>query len=136
MVALIPESHQDLLERRVFITATTLMADGTPQSSVVWWDYDGDTIRINTATGRQKEKNLLNNPKITILAVDPDNGYRWLEIRGEVESITPEGGRDHIEKLSWKYENQKYYDGFNQWTKPEDETRLVVKIRPVRVRVS
>jgi PPOX class probable F420-dependent enzyme len=134
MVALIPESHQDLLERRVFVVATTLMPDGTPQSSVIWWDYDGDYIRMNTATGRQKEKNLLKNPKITLVAVDPDNGYRYIEIRGVVESVTPEGGREHIEKLSWKYENQKYYGGFNQWSKPEDETRLIVNIRPTRVR--
>src|SRR5215207_2684187 len=107
MVALIPESHQDLLERRVFVVATTLMPDGTPQSSVIWWDYDGDYIRMNTATGRQKEKNLLDNPKITLVALDPDHGYRYIEIRGVVESVTPEGGREHIEKLSWKYENQK-----------------------------
>ena len=134
MVALIPDSHQDLLDRRVFVTATTLMPDGTPQSSVVWWDYEGDLIRVNTARGRQKEKNLLRNPKITLLAVDPDDGYRWLEIRGVVESITEEGGRDHIEKLSRKYENQKYYGGFNTRRNPEDETRVIVNIRPVRVR--
>lgn len=136
MVALVPESHQDLLERRVFVVATTLMPDGTPQSSVIWWDYDGDYIRMNTATGRQKEKNLLDNPKITLVALDPDNGYRYIEIRGVVESVTEEGGREHIEKLSWKYENQKYYGGFNTWANPDDETRLIVNIRPTRVRTA
>lgn len=136
MVALIPDTHQDLLDRPIYVVATTLMPDGTPQSSVVWWDYEGDTIRLNTVRGRQKDKNLQRDPRITILAVDPANGYHWLEVRGVVESVVEEGGRDHIEKLSWKYQNEKYYGGFNKVRKPEDETRLIVNIRPVRVRHS
>jgi len=133
MVALIPASHQDLLDRLIYVVATTLMPDGTPQSTVVWWDYQGDTIRINTARGRQKEKNLVRDPRITLMAVDPQDGYHWVEIRGVVESMIEEGGRDHIEKLSWKYENQKYYGGYQKTKKPEDETRLIVNIRPVKV---
>jgi PPOX class probable F420-dependent enzyme len=136
MVALIPETHQDLLDRPIFVVVTTLMPDGQPQSTVVWWDYDGDYVRFNTAKGRQKEKNLLDNPKVTILALDPQNGYHWLEIRGEVESITEAGGREHIEKLSQKYTGQKYYGGFNNYSKPEDETRLIVNIRPKKVTVN
>jgi len=133
MIALIPETHQDLLERPIFVVATTVMPDGQPQSTVVWWDDEGDFVRINTARGRQKEKNLLRNPKITLMAVDPDDGYHWLEIRGVVDSMTEEGGVEHIEALSRKYNNgQGYYGGYTQ-KKPEDETRLIVYIRPLKV---
>jgi PPOX class probable F420-dependent enzyme len=133
MVAMIPTSHQDLLDRPIYVVATTIMADGQPQSTVVWFDYDGDTIRINTTEGRQKPRNLRRNPKITLLALDPNDGFHWLEIRGVVEEITPDGGVEHIEKLSRKYTGRGYYGDFNTRTTPAEETRLVVKIRPVKV---
>ena len=129
----IPDSHKALLDGPVYVVATTVMPDGQPQSTVVWWDSEGDYVRINTARGRQKEKNLLDNPKITIIAVDPKDPYHFLEVRGVVESISEAGGQDHIEKLSWKYTGQKYYGGFNNWKKPEDEIRLVVNIRPTKI---
>ena len=133
MTLSIPDSHKALLEDPVYVVATTVMPDGQPQSTVVWWDSEGDYIRINTARGRQKDKNLLTNPKITIMAVDPKDPYHFLEVRGTVESIVEEGGREHIEKLSWKYMGQKYYGGYNKWKKPEDETRLIVNIRPTKI---
>jgi PPOX class probable F420-dependent enzyme len=133
MNPLIPDTHKDLLEGPIYVVATTVMPDGQPQSSVVWWDYDGDFVRINTTRGRQKEKNLMKNPKITIIAVDPKNPYHWLEVRGVVDSMVEAGGRDHIESLSMKYTGQKYYGGFNKTVKPEDQVRVIVNIRPTRV---
>lgn len=133
MVAMIPASHQDLLDRPIYVVATTLMPDGQPQSTVVWWDYDGDFIRINTAEGRQKPRNIRRDPKITLLALDPNNGFHWLEIRGVVEEMTTEGGVEHIEALSRKYTGHGYYGDFNTHSSPETETRLLVKIRPVKV---
>jgi PPOX class probable F420-dependent enzyme len=130
---MIPASHQDLLDRPIYVVATTLMPDGQPQSTVVWWDYDGDFIRINTAEGRQKPRNIRRDPKITLLALDPNNGFHWLEIRGVVEEMTTEGGVEHIEALSRKYTGHGYYGDFNTHSSPETETRLLVKIRPVKV---
>lgn len=130
---MIPESHKDLLEGQVYAVATTVMPDGQPQSTVVWVDYDGTYVRMNTAKGRQKARNIAQNPKVTIMLMDPQNPYHWLEIRGLVEQMTEEGGREHIETLSHKYTGQKYYGGFNTRTDPDKETRLLVKIKPVRV---
>ena len=123
----IPDTHKDLVEKPYYAIVTTVMPDGQPQSTVVWADYDGNNIRFNTARGRQKDKNLIDNPKVTLVIVDPGNGFHWLEVRGTAE-ITEEGGREHIEALSWKYTDQKYYGGFNNYSTPESETRVVVTI--------
>lgn len=128
----IPDSHKDLFEKPYYAVVTTVMPDGQPQSTVVWADYDGEHVRFNTARGRQKDKNLQANPKVTLVIVNPNDGYNWIEVRGTAE-VTEAGGREHIESLSWKYMGQKYYGGFNQWSKPEDETRLVVTIRATKV---
>ena len=129
---IIPDSHKDLVEKPYFAVVTTVMPDGQPQSTVVWADYDGKNIRFNTARGRQKDKNLLENPKVTLVIVDPNNGFHWLELRG-IAHVTEEGGREHIEKLSHKYTGQKYYGGFNTYSTPESETRLLVTIEETKL---
>ena len=123
----IPDTHKDLVEKPYYAIVTTVMPDGQPQSTVVWADYDGNNIRFNTARGRQKDKNLQDNPKVTLVIVDPTNGFHWLELRGIAE-VTEEGGREHIEALSHKYTGQKYYGGFNTYSTPESETRVIVTI--------
>ncbi|MFN8373721.1 MAG: PPOX class F420-dependent oxidoreductase [Anaerolineae bacterium] len=133
MTLMIPDSHKDLLEGPVYVTLTTVMPDGQPQSSVVWWDGDDNYILINTARGRQKEKNMTRNAKVTIMAIDPQNPYRWLEVRGVVEDISEDGGVEHIEKLSRKYVNRGYYGDFAPAERRQQETRLVVRIRPTKV---
>jgi PPOX class probable F420-dependent enzyme len=134
MAEQIPDELKDLLERPIYPVVTTVMPDGQPQSTVVWADYDGEFVRINTVRGRQKDRNLRRNPKVTLVFVDPDNAYRWMEVRGEVESMTEQGGVDHIESLSRKYNNgQKYYGGWNTRTTPATETRVIVNIRPTKV---
>ncbi len=133
MTATIPESHRDLLDGPVYVVATTVMPSGQPQSTIVWWDSEGDFVRINTVVGRQKEKNLARNSKITIMAVDPKDPYRWMEVQGTVDFMVEEGGREHIESLSHKYTGQKYYGGYNKTTRPEDQTRVIVNIRPTKV---
>ena len=111
MVANIPVSHHDLLDRRVFVTMTTLLPDGTPHSSVVWVDYEGDFIRINTTKARQKYRDLERDGRITLLWFDPDDPYRWLEVRGVVTELTEEGAVDHINFLSGRYVNRPDYYG-------------------------
>ena len=128
----IPDTHKDLVEKPYYAIVTTVMPDGQPQSTVVWADYDGEYIRFNTARGRQKDKNLIDNPKVTVVIVDPTNGFHWLEVRGTAE-VTEEGGREHIEALSHKYTGQKYYGGFNTHSNPETEKRLLVRIHATKL---
>lgn len=82
----IPDSHKDLFEKPVYAVVTTVMPDGQPQSTVVWADMKDGHARFNTARGRQKDKNLLQNPKATLVLIDPANPYRWIESRCAVVS--------------------------------------------------
>lgn len=131
---LIPESHRDLLERPVVVTLVTLMPDNHPQATPVWCDYDGEFVRVNTARGRQKDKNMSKRPKVTILAIDPDNPYRWLEIRGVIENMDESAGLDHINKLSAKYRDEPDYYARNPEQRGKEQ-RVLINIRPVRVLV-
>lgn len=128
----VPASHLDLLERPIYAIVTTVMPDGQPQSTVVWVNYDGQHVLVNTARGRQKDKNLKLNPRITVALIDPENPFRWLEVRG-IANVTEEGGVEHIEALSRKYTGQGYYGGFNTRTTPETETRVKVTIHATKV---
>ncbi len=81
----IPASHRDLLTRPIVGVLTTMGADGWPQSSLVWVDVDGEFAQVNTTLERQKGRNLLADPKVSLLIVDPDDTARYLQIRGEAE---------------------------------------------------
>jgi PPOX class probable F420-dependent enzyme len=107
MQTTIPESHQDLLHDAVYGVLTTMMADGQPQMSMVWVDYDGRNVLINTTLERQKAQNMLANPKVNILVIDPQNGTRFLEVRGEAAEITREGALAHADKQTRLYSNGK-----------------------------
>jgi PPOX class probable F420-dependent enzyme len=128
----IPESHKDLLEGPVFITLVTIMPSGQPQATPVWCNTDGTHVLINTAKGRQKDKNMRANPRVTILAIDPKNGYRWMEIRGVVSEITEEGALEHINALSKLYRgNEDYYAPMPE--RRGKETRETIKITPMHI---
>jgi PPOX class probable F420-dependent enzyme len=130
----IPQSHRDLLEKPVYAVLTTLMPDGQPQSTVVWCDLDGDTVRVNTARGRQKERNMAARPKVSIITIDPNNPFRWIEVRGDVVEITEEGGEAHIDQLAQQYVGvQNYYGDFAPAEQRDQETRVICKIKPTRV---
>ncbi len=134
MSTVIPESHKDLIEGPVCVTLSTVLPDGQPQSSVVWCSYDDNHILVNTARGRMKEKNMRARPMATILAIDPQNPYRYLEMRGKVEEITEEGAIDHINQLAQLYINKPtYYGGAAPAEQEGKETRVVCKIKPIRV---
>ncbi|HEX6387565.1 MAG TPA: PPOX class F420-dependent oxidoreductase [Anaerolineae bacterium] len=134
MSATIPDSHVDLLEGPVHVALATLMPDGQPQVTVVWCNYDGEYVLVNTARGRQKEQNMNERPKVTILAVDPDDPYRWLEVRGTVEEMTEEGAVDHISNLARLYKDVPAYYGYAAPAERRNrETRVMVKIRPTHV---
>jgi PPOX class probable F420-dependent enzyme len=134
MSATIPDDFKDLLEGPVYTTLATVMPDGQPQLTVVWCTYDGELIRVNTRRGSQKDKNMTARPMATIMAIDPKNPYRWLQVRGAVEEITEEGAIDHINSLAQLYANKPtYYGGVAPAEMERAETRIVCKIRPAKV---
>jgi PPOX class probable F420-dependent enzyme len=130
MPAEIPASHKDLMDRPIVVTLATTMPDGTPQATPVWFDYVDGYIRINTARGRQKDANMENRPNVSVLSVDPDNPYRYLEVRGKIVEDTEEGAVEHIELLSRRYTGNPYFTDKN----PQgSQVRVMYKIEPTRV---
>ena len=123
-----PENFRDLFDKKAFGQLGTIMKDGTPQVTPVWCDFDGKYVRVNSALGRVKDRNIRRNPHVAITLQDPDNPYRYVSVKGTVEEITLEGADAHINALSLKYIGQDPYPGH----KPE-ETRVIYKIRPERV---
>jgi len=124
----IPEKYADLLEKPAFGNLGTLMKDGSPQVTPVWVDFDGKYVRINSAKGRVKDKNIRRDPRVSVSLQDPQNPYRYIEIRGRVVDITETGADDHINKLSQKYLGKPVYP-FRQ----PNEVRVVYKIEPEKV---
>jgi PPOX class probable F420-dependent enzyme len=124
----IPASHQDLIkdETRSFLFLATLMPDGSPQVTPVWFSADGDDILINTAKGRVKDRNMRAHPQVALVIQDPGTPYRYLQIRGRVDRITEEGGDEHINFLSLKYDGKP-------WEKVAGQTRVIFKILPEHV---
>ena len=88
----VPDSHLDLVARSLHGVLTTMMPDGQPQSSLVWLDYDGECLRVNTTRQRQKGRNMRANPRVTLLIIDPGDVSRWIEVRGEVEITEDHAG--------------------------------------------
>jgi PPOX class probable F420-dependent enzyme len=123
-----PESFKDLLQKKAFATLATVNADGAPQVTPVWFDYDGTHVRFNTARGRVKEKNLARNPKVALAIMDPDNPYRYVQVRGRIAEVTETGADAHIDALAKKYTGQDRYGN----RKP-GEVRVIYKILPERV---
>jgi PPOX class probable F420-dependent enzyme len=132
----IPESHLDLLLEPVNGVLTTMMPDGQPQMSIVWADFDGDHILINTTLERQKGKNMCTNPNVNVLMIDPKNGARFLEIRGEIAGYTENGAIPHVDKQTQAYSDHKqkhYYGDIYPLEQQEKETRVIFRITPKRV---
>lgn len=111
MILDIPESHRDLLNGPRVAALTTLMPDGQPQTTVVWCNFDGTCVLVNTMSGFRKEKNMRANPKVTLLCYDPRQPLRYLEIRGRVVEMTEEGAMDHLDGLSELYTGRRPYFG-------------------------
>jgi len=124
----IPEEFRDLFEKKAFAQLATLMKDGTPQVTPVWCDFDGTHVRINTAKGRVKDKNMRRNPHVALSIQDPDNPYRFLSLRGEVVEINEKEADKHIDALAKKYIGQDTYP----FRRP-GEVRVLYKVRPDKV---
>jgi PPOX class probable F420-dependent enzyme len=129
---MIPESHLDLLLEPVTVAYVTMMPDGMPQCTPVWCTYDGTHIIVNASVNRQKDRNVRRNPNVAILAIDPQDPYRYLEVRGVVEEVTSEGAGENMNELSLQYRGIPKRYGIEA-PPPEVDLRTLHKIRPVRV---
>ena len=125
----IPEAFNDLLtKKKAFANLATVNADGTPQVTPVWFDWDGSRLRINTAKGRVKDKNLRRTPTVALTIIDPDNPYRYVQVKGRVANVTESGADAHIDSLSKKYTGQDRYA-----KRTPGEVRVIFTITPDRV---
>ncbi|MGE5250778.1 MAG: PPOX class F420-dependent oxidoreductase [Bacteroidota bacterium] len=121
-----PDKFSDLLseDSKALLYLATLMPDGSPQLTPVWFNTEGDHVLINTNEGRIKDRNMKARPKVAVVIQDPDDQFRYLGIRGEVVSYTTEGADEHINMLSLKYKGVP-------WTRRPDQRRIIYKIRPL-----
>ena len=128
MAGAIPDQFKDLFSKVAFAQLATLMPDGSPQVTPVWCDFDGTNVRVNSAKGRVKDKNMRRDKKVALSVGDPENPYRYLAMRGEVVEITEEGADAHIDALAKKYLGKDKYP-----FRGPGEVRVIYKIRPVNV---
>ena len=125
----IPAAYQDLLtQKKALAHLATTMPDGSPQVTPVWFDYTNGRIRVNTAKGRVKARNMAEGSRVALSIVDPDNAYRYLQIRGKVAHMTEAGAIAHIDSLSKKYLGKDIYPWHNQ-----NDVRVTYEIEPVSV---
>ena len=109
MPAPIPEKYLDLFQKRAFASLGTLMPDGSPQVTPVWIDLEGGRLVVNSAKGRAKDRNMRRDPRVSLAIQDPDNPYRYLEIRGRVVEVTEKGADQHIDRMAKKYLGKDSY---------------------------
>jgi len=107
----IPASHLDLFTRPIHGVLATMMPDGQPQSSLVWYDYDGKHVSVNTTRERRKGRNMLDDPRVSLLVVDPEDTSRYVKIRGDVEMILDIEG-ENLDQLTRKYTRYPHYYGY------------------------
>ncbi|HWO02328.1 MAG TPA: PPOX class F420-dependent oxidoreductase [Blastocatellia bacterium] len=125
MAQVIPENYKDLFQKKAFASLATVMPDGTPQVTPVWVDFDGKHVIVNSARGRRKDKNMSKNSAVSLSVMDPDNPYRYLEVRGRVAEITEDGADQHIDKMAKKYMGVDKYP-----YRQQGEVRVMYKIEP------
>ena len=126
----IPSGYKDLLEKKAFASLATVNVDGTPQVTPVWFDWDGSHLRVNTAKGRIKDKNMRSRPTVALAIMDPENPYRYLQVKGRVASVTETGADAHIDALAKKYLGKDRYP-----YRKADEVRVTFAIALDRVQV-
>jgi PPOX class probable F420-dependent enzyme len=128
-MATIPDAYLDLFgQKKAFANLATVMPDGTPQVTPVWFDYDGTAIRLNSAKGRTKTRNMQQGASVALSIMDPDNPYRYVQVRGKVTRATEDGATAHIDSLAKKYIGQDKYP----WSRP-GEVRVTFEITPTAV---
>ena len=131
----IPGSHLDLVECPPVAALSTVMPDGSPQTSVVWCDFDGECVRVNTMLGFQKERNMRRDRHVTLLCYDPRDDSRYLEVRGTVTVMTQVGALAHLDSLTSKYAGRpmRYFGDCVPAGLAATETPVLCRIRPTHV---
>src|SRR5436853_7141563 len=122
-MAAFPDKYLDLFQKKAFGGCTTLLPDGSPHTTPVWVDYQNGEIWVNSAVGRQKDKDVRREPRVALSIQDPDNPYRYVGVRGHVREITTAGADAHIDAMAKKYLGQDKYP-FRQ----PGEQRVLYKI--------
>ena len=131
----IPAAFEDLVECPPVAALSTLGADGSPQTSVVWCDRDGEVVRVNTMRGFAKERNMRRDPRVTLLCFDPREPDRSLEIRGRVVEMTETGAAAHLDALASRYAGRvvRYFGDVVPASLAATETPVLCRIKPTRV---
>lgn len=124
-MTVVPKDREEILTKRAFGHVATLGPDGEPQSNPVWIDWDGEFLKFSQTTDRQKYRNLRRDSRVAVSVHDPDEPYRYVELRGRVDRIEDDPDHTFIDKLAKKYIDQDEYP----WSKP-GEHRVVVFVRP------
>ena len=124
-MAAIPTDLLDLLERRLYAHLATTRPDGTVQVSPMWFDWDGERLRFSTTTTRQKYRNVQSHPHVAASISDPENPYRFLEVRGVVEEIEPDPAAEGYMRI-----NNRYGRPFSDQAPPDATDRVVIVVRP------
>jgi PPOX class probable F420-dependent enzyme len=127
MTAPIPAAYRDLFTRPAIAHLATLMPDGSPQVTPVWCDLDGEHVRVNSVKSRRKDRNIRRDARVALSLCDPDNPYRYLELRGRVVAITEQGAREHIDALAKKYMGVQVYPYHK-----DADVRVIYRIAPER----
>jgi PPOX class probable F420-dependent enzyme len=134
----IPESHRDLLDGPTCAVLTTVMPDGQPQTTPIWFNREGDCLLINTMKGFRKEKNMRTNPKVTLLIYDLKNPLHNIEIRGTVIDMSEAGAVEHLDHLTQIYYGKpdiKFFGGSVPAELQETHIPVRITIAPTRIRV-
>ncbi|MFC1492029.1 TIGR03618 family F420-dependent PPOX class oxidoreductase [Nitrospinota bacterium] len=126
--AKIPQGHAHILKSKALLYLALTLKDGTPHVSPIWFDTEGDLIRINSAKGRLKDKVMRARPAVAAAIVDPENPFCWLGVRGSVVEITEEGADAHIDGLANKYLGVETYQN-----RQPGMVRVLYRIRPEKV---
>jgi PPOX class probable F420-dependent enzyme len=126
-MAKLTEAQAEFLRNPYYAVVATQRADGSPHQTVVWVDTDGENVLFNTAEGRTKPRNMRANPVVSLMVVDPQNGYHWVSVTGTAE-LSHDGADAHIDALAKKYLNADSYP-----FRKEGEQRVTVRIRPDRI---
>jgi PPOX class probable F420-dependent enzyme len=127
----IPDKFLDLMQqKKAFANLATVMPDGSPQVTPVWFDYTGGKLRVNSAKGRIKTRNMTEGAPVALSIMDPDNAYRYIQIRGKVGHVTETGASAHIDALAKKYLGKDKYP----FSRP-GEVRVMFEIEPAAIQV-
>ncbi len=127
-----PKKYLDLLTTKpVLAHLSTLMKDGRPQVTPIWFSFEDGLIALNSAKGRVKDVNMRARPAVALSIVDPDNAFRYVQIMGTVTEITEDGADQHIDLLAQKYLDKPRYP----WRDP-GEVRVIYRVAPERIQAS